>query len=80
MVALRKPHDVKVMTKDGECKLHITLDLNINLTTDKIEVSVAGAQATPGAKAAETDEDVHWAIPNFEEDESEKIDFGKDVD
>ncbi len=74
MVAQNRRHQVQVITKEGECKLDITLDININITTDKIEVNVVGG------KGVETDESVHWAIPDFENEQSEKIDFGKKVE
>jgi len=33
---------VTVVTKDGECDVNITLDLNLNITTNDIKVSVDG--------------------------------------
>lgn len=53
----------KVTTKDGECTVHLTLDLNINL--DKGAVSLAPKQ----------EEETEIIVPTFTSDK--KINFGK---
>lgn len=71
MPQLIKTGDVKVVSKDGEVKLSITLDLNINLgDIQGLSVSSSGG----GADKNKEEEKVHWAIPDFT---SEKINFGK---
>lgn len=72
MPQLIKTGDVKVVSKDGEVKLSITLDLNINLgDIQGLSVSSSGGG---GADKNKEEEKVHWAIPDFT---SEKINFGK---
>lgn len=78
MPQLIKPSDVKVITKDGEVKVSITLDLNINLTNllEGISLPVAQSQSTKKENSIveNLDDKVTWAIPDFS---SEKINFGK---
>lgn len=62
----------KVVTKDGECHVTITLELNINLTG---ESSIAGISAQSASIKKEEPEEVNWAIPDF--GASPKISFGK---
>ena len=69
MVQRLKPHDVKLITKDGELQISITLELNINLNADGLKVS---ATANTGIESKE--EDPMWEIPDFS---SKKIKFGK---
>jgi hypothetical protein len=73
MPKLIKPNDVKIITKDGELKVLITLDLNINLTNLLEGVSLPQQNEKKDSKT-DLDEKVTWAIPDFS---SEKIDFGK---
>lgn len=61
------PTKVNVITKEGECKLHIVIDLNINLTTSNVEIKSRQADITQEEKPA-------WEIPSFKP--SEKIKFG----
>lgn len=58
MGGLIKGNKVEMVVEDG--KLHITIDLNINLNN------------LPQKK--EEEEEVNWAIPNFES--GEKVKFG----
>ena len=68
MVDLIRPR-VSVITKEGECQIHITLDLNININgvTTKIEETKTGK--------LEEKEATEWVIPTF--DSGDKISFGK---
>lgn len=73
MAQLIKASDVKVITKDGECKLSINIDLNINLNTLGVSVS-----AQPSNKLESQDfkkEDTAWEIPDFTP--QPKVNFGK---
>lgn len=58
-----------VVTNQGECKIHITLDLNLNLAGGV--VNVESVKST----AKKDPEKVDWAIPDFATDL--KLDFGK---
>jgi hypothetical protein len=69
MVQLLKPHEVKIITKEGECQVSITLDLNINLNGEIAQVTTKVKQ-----KEEEKEENV-WEIPDFSS--GEKINFGK---
>ena len=71
MAQLIRPSDVKIITKDGELKVSITLDLNINMNGSMEALSVDGK---PTVKKETLDDKVAWAIPDFV---SEKINFGK---
>ncbi len=67
------------VTKKGECLVNITLDLNINLSSDEINIS----SKKSGSQAIQQDDeskiaDFEWSIPDFSGDE--KISFGKDVE
>ncbi len=73
------PRTVNVtnVTKKGECKVNITLDLNINLTSDEINVA---RPAGPPSLEKEEDKikDFEWVMPDFTGGD-EKINFGKEV-
>ena len=71
MAQLIRPSDVKIITKDGELKVSITLDLNINMNGSMEALSVDGKSTV---KKETLDDKVAWAIPDFV---SEKINFGK---
>lgn len=77
MPQLIKTGDVKVVSKDGEVKLSITLDLNINLG-ELQGLGLAGTSSNNTKKEEKLldnlEEKVHWAVPDFT---SEKINFGK---
>ena len=70
-----KPNEVitKVATKDGECHVTISLDLNINISADDIKIA---AQTEEIAKKEKEGEDFKWAIPEF--GTQQKIKFGKE--
>lgn len=67
-----KPQEVKIITKEGECSVNITLDLNINITADGLKVSAEAGAAEP-EEAKPTPKE--WVIPEF--GPSPKINFGK---
>jgi hypothetical protein len=71
MGELIKPTKVHVITKDGECQLNITIDLNINLNTGGLQIT---ATKNDEPKQVEEDKTV-WAIPKFSS--GDKVRFGK---
>ncbi len=77
MVNLIKPYQTKIVTKNGECQVSITLDLNINLNSDGLVLGVSAKDAKAKKKQQEEDDTVNWdaAIPDFSS--GGKIDFGK---
>ena len=72
MVDLIRPTKVHVITKEGECQLNITIDLNINLNTGTVDI-----QSSKANKIVEKEDDdkAVWAIPTFES--KDKVKFGK---
>lgn len=72
MAQLIKASDIKVITKDGECKLSINIELNINLNS----VGSLANQQEAVVTQKETDKaSTIWEIPDFET--IPKINFGK---
>ena len=66
MAQLIKASDIKVVTKDGECKLSISIDLNINLNTSGVQ----------NAKVEQKkEESAMWEVPDFAQ--MPKLNFGK---
>lgn len=74
MPQLIKPNDVRIVTKDGEVKISISLDLNINM--GEISGGVNILKSDVESKTTKKEEDkIQWAIPDFAP--AEKINFGK---
>lgn len=73
MVQLIKPNAVKVITKDGEIQVSLSIELNINLNTDGINFNTHVEKLD--AKQEKTTEKTNWEIPDFENIET--INFGK---
>ena len=67
---LIRPTRVNVITKEGECKLHIVIDLNINLNTNSVEVKSRQTDNTPEVQEEKTE----WIIPSFKP--GDKVKFG----
>lgn len=74
MANLIKQGEAKVVTKNGEVFVNISLELNIKLDGSNLQFGVAGQAPVAGAKLASGDEKAPWLIPDFG---SDKIDFGK---
>lgn len=60
---------VEVITQNGECKLKISLDININLN----QLGVENSQKITINNEEESEQN-NWAIPDFK---MEKVKFGK---
>jgi len=75
MVNLIKPYQTKIITKNGECQVSITLDLNINLNSDGLVLGISASDDRAKKKQQEEDDAVNWAIPDFGGED--KIKFGK---
>ncbi len=73
MGELIKPTQVHLVTREGEVKLNIVIDLNINLNTGNVEVKQGNALEKKVEQ--EESEKTLWAIPNFVK--QEKVKFGK---
>jgi hypothetical protein len=68
---MAKLPNVKVISKDGEVKVSISLDLNINLSgTEGIAIQKKILDKS------EESETTHWAIPDFEPG---SLKFGNEV-
>jgi hypothetical protein len=73
---------VKILTKDGECTLHITLDVNINFTGGVGNfINQNSPQNTiinsASNKNEEKEEKTMWEIPDFKSTKASNINFGK---
>lgn len=75
MPQLIKPSDVKVLTKDGEIKVSITLDLNINLQELEFK-NKKFDNNSENNKIDQVEDKTVWQIPDF--DSGQKINFGKE--
>lgn len=75
MVQLVKKNEVKVVTKDGECEIHLILDVNLNVGDINVKAEDIKVRATGGVHVEE-DEETEFLVPDFT---SEKIQFGQRV-
>jgi len=70
-----------IITKDGECRIALVLELNINVNSNGA-LTVSGTPTILPPKPPKTveieEDDVNWAIPDFTNDE--RITFGKKVE
>jgi hypothetical protein len=79
LASLIKPGSVKLVTKDGEIQVSLTIDLNLNINADgslgssSTETSQVNEESK--VKSQNTKEKFEWAIPDFED--APKINFGK---
>ena len=66
-----------LITKDGECKIILELNINVN-SSGALTVSSGGTPVVTQPLQVEQEEDkIDWAIPDFA---SERITFGKKVE
>jgi hypothetical protein len=77
VASLIKPGSVKIVTKEGEIQVSLTIDLNINVNSEGLPSGVRSLQLNEEVKvkSQESKEKFEWAIPDFEE--APKINFGK---
>lgn len=73
MPQLIRPQEVKVITRDGEVQVSLTIDLNINLNGGVEVASVRAVQEK--AETPKANQETYWAIPEFEP--APRIQFGK---
>lgn len=78
MASLIKPGSVKILTKDGEIQVSLTLDININLNTDNMVFGAKNKEENHSFNEQKEDEKIKWEIPEFDVP-SVKVDFGKKV-
>lgn len=71
MANLIKQGEAKVITKNGEVFVNISLELNIKLDGSNLQFAKTGVT---GASLAPVEDKVNWEIPDFS---SDKIEFGK---
>lgn len=75
---LLKPNTVKVVTKDGEMHMTISLEITINLNSDNLKVTAAPSVVVPQMEqkvATQKIEEPMWEIPDFAP--MPKVEFGK---
>jgi hypothetical protein len=73
---------VKILTKDGECTLNISLDVNINFTGGIGNfINQNSPQNTiinsANKNSEEKEENPMWEIPDFKPTKASNINFGK---
>jgi hypothetical protein len=69
MPQLIRPNSVSVVTQDGECTVHIVLDLNITVNSDgKVGLSL-------DKSSEKVEEKDPWVIPTFSS--TKKVNFGQ---
>ena len=73
MAQLIKPGDIKVVTKNNELFVNISLELNVKLDGNLTNLNVSASGSSPMEKIEE--EKVNWAIPDFTP--TNKLNFGK---
>lgn len=74
------PSKVVTVTKEGECHVFITLDLNININAGG-QFQVSPSQVAEPVEPEEHEEDkTEWQIPEFGTFNSNLLNFGKDVE
>jgi hypothetical protein len=69
MAQLIKPGEVKIITKDGECQVSISIELTINLNSDISSEPVVKKSIVEEKKSND------WMIPDFEA--APRVNFGK---
>lgn len=73
MANLIKPGEVKLVTKNNEVFVNISLELNIKLDGNITSLGI-DAKASQQKQNKIEEEKINWEIPDFS---SGKIDFGK---
>ena len=65
-------HTHEVVTREGEVKILLALEITLNVNTDGIQVGTTRSAPSPD------NDTTNWAIPSFKSDK--KIQFGKQVE
>jgi hypothetical protein len=73
MPNLIKPGEARVITKNGEVFVNISLELTVKLDGSNISVAAVGGNSESSVGSV-SDNKVGWQIPDFT---SSKIEFGK---
>ena len=69
---------MKVVTKDGEMHVTISLELTINLNSDNLKVNASPSYVVPQAEqklTKQVNDNPMWEIPDFAP--MPKVEFGK---
>ena len=75
MAAYINHDNIKVVTKDGEIKIHLSIDLNLNLNGE-INSSNLNKKNISGTILNSEEEKTMWEIPDFSPVKN-KVNFGK---
>ena len=71
MPNLIKTGDTKIITKDGEVFVNISLELNIKLDGNNLSI-----QANDTNEIKKQEDKTDWVIPSFKSENKKKINFG----
>jgi hypothetical protein len=74
MPNLIKPGEARVITKNGEVFVNISLELTVKLDGSNISVAALSGAGSESPSATSPKDKVSWQIPDFT---SSKIEFGK---
>jgi hypothetical protein len=70
----------QIITKDGECKIQLTIDLNININQPNAPIeavfSTQNVEKKEIKKEVKEEDENNWIIPDF--GNLKKIDFGQE--
>lgn len=70
-------NDITVISKDGEVTVHLSLDININMTGEGMAIQAKAA--VDGVTEEDEADETHWAIPDFK-GIADKLKFGKNIE
>ena len=76
MANLIKPGDIKIVSKNNEVFVNISLELNIKLDGNITNLNL-DSKTTSSSIEQQKKEEVNWAIPDFTSGNS-KLNFGKE--
>lgn len=77
MAQLIKPGDIKIVTKNNEILVNISLDLNIKLDGSVTNLNLGVSNEGTSNLNKKEEDSVNWAIPDFTT--NKKIKFGKET-
>jgi hypothetical protein len=77
MANLIKPGDVKIITKNNEVFVNISLELNIKLDGNVTNLISESKGSSFIEQKKQEEEKVHWEIPDFSMNAG-KLNFGKE--
>lgn len=75
MPTVTRRGDVQIITREGEIKIKLEIDINVNAGGD-ITLHTAAKEVSGGPRLEQVEENI-WAVPDF--GPTQKINFGKTI-